>query len=62
VQSASRNVGADLLVLTKYLEENVASADLVLSSDEVTALEAGVSKRDVAGEHYTEDGVKGLNA
>ena len=59
MQSASRDVGAGFRGAYKIPQKNVASADLVLSSDEVTALEAGVSKRDVAGEHYTEDGMKG---
>lgn len=46
----------------KYLEENVAAVDVVLSPDEITALEAGVSELNVAGGRYTDEGMKGLNA
>jgi hypothetical protein len=34
----------------------------VLSPDEITALEAGVSELNVAGGRYTDEGMKGLNA
>ncbi|PFG10644.1 aldo/keto reductase [Marinobacter sp. LV10MA510-1] len=46
----------------KYLEENVAAVDVVLSPDEITALEAGVSELNVAGGRYTDEGMKGLDA
>jgi len=45
-----------------YLEENVASANLVLDPDAVQALSADIDKLEVAGERYTEEGMKGLNA
>jgi aryl-alcohol dehydrogenase-like predicted oxidoreductase len=46
----------------KYLEENVSAIDVVLSPDEITALEAGVSELSVAGGRYTDEGMKGLDA
>lgn len=46
----------------KYLEENVAAAQIGLSSDEVTKLEAAISPLKVAGNRYTAEGMKGLNA
>lgn len=46
----------------KYLEENVEAVDVVLSPDEITALEAGVSELKVAGGRYTDEGMKGLDA
>lgn len=46
----------------KYLEENLAAAEIALSSDEVTKLEAAISPLEVAGDRYTTEGMKGLNA
>ncbi|WP_390914632.1 aldo/keto reductase [Pseudosulfitobacter sp. SM2401] len=46
----------------KYLEENVAAADLTLTGDEATHLEAAIAPLDVAGARYTPEGMKGLNA
>lgn len=46
----------------KYLEENVAATQVALSSDEVTKLETAISPLEVAGERYTAEGMKGLNA
>lgn len=46
----------------KYIEENVAATDIALSSDEVLSLEASLAPLDVAGERYTQEGMKGLNA
>lgn len=46
----------------KYLEENVEAVDVVLSPDEITALEAEVSELKVAGGRYTDEGMKGLDA
>lgn len=46
----------------KYLEENIAAADIVLSLDDVNQLEDAITPLEVAGERYTEEGMKGLNA
>lgn len=46
----------------KYLEENVAAIEIALSLDELTSLEAAISPLEVAGDRYTEEGMKGLNA
>jgi len=46
----------------KYLEENVAAIEIELTSDEVASLEAAISPLEVAGDRYTEEGMKGLNA
>lgn len=46
----------------KYLEENVAAVDVVLRPDEIAALEERVSGLGVAGERYTEEGMRGLDA
>lgn len=46
----------------RYLEENTAAADIVLSSQEKDVLGAAVSRHPVAGERYTAEGMKGVNA
>ena len=46
----------------RYLEENIAAVDIVLSPDEQQALTVAVGKSPVAGERYTEEGMKGVNA
>ena len=46
----------------KYLEENIAAIDVALSPDEVVSLEDALSPLEVAGDRYTEEGMKGLNA
>lgn len=46
----------------KYLEENVAATGVTLSSGEITALEAAISPLVVAGDRYTAEGMKGLDA
>ena len=45
----------------KYLEENIAAIDVALSPDEVVSLEDALSPLEVAGDRYTEEGMKGLN-
>jgi len=45
-----------------YLEENVAAENIVMSPTEMNELTAAVDKLNVAGERYTEEGMKGLNA
>jgi len=46
----------------RYLDENVAAADIVLSARDVEALDTAVDHLPVAGARYTEEGMKGLNA
>lgn len=46
----------------KYLEENVAATEIALSSDEVANLEAAIPPLGVAGDRYTVEGMKGLDA
>ncbi len=46
----------------KYLEENTAAVDLVLSDEEVLALNAAVAPDAVAGARYTEEGMKGVES
>jgi len=46
----------------KYLEQNIASVELSLSSADVAMLDEHTAKMDIAGERYTEEGMKGLNA
>lgn len=46
----------------KYLEENVASTEVALSSGEMAAMEAAISPLVVAGDRYTAEGMKGLDA
>ncbi len=46
----------------KYLEENIAAAELELTGAEKHALSEAVGSRAVAGARYTEEGMKGVNA
>jgi aryl-alcohol dehydrogenase-like predicted oxidoreductase len=46
----------------KYLEENAAAVAVSLSEKEMTALDQAIGRLPVAGERYTEEGMKGLNA
>ena len=46
----------------QYLEENLGSADLRLTTDEIHRLEGDASAVDVRGQRYTEEGMKGVNA
>lgn len=46
----------------KYLEENIAAAQVILSQNEMNSLEAAIAQLPVAGERYTEEGMKGLDA
>ncbi len=46
----------------KYLEENAATSDTELSSEDVDALEAAIAGIPVAGARYTPEGMKGINA
>ncbi|GAA6177672.1 aldo/keto reductase [Sulfitobacter pacificus] len=46
----------------KYLEENVAASDLVLTSAEIQQLEGDLSNVEIKGQRYTEEGMKGVNA
>ncbi|MFG6177522.1 aldo/keto reductase [Halomonas sp. THAF12] len=46
----------------RYLEENVAAADLSLTPDECRRLEAATACLPVSGERYTAEGMKGVNA
>jgi len=46
----------------KYLDENMAAAQVVLSQNEINNLEQAIAELPVAGERYTEEGMKGLNA
>jgi len=46
----------------KYLEENVAAGDVILTNEECATSEASVDGLPVVGERYTAEGMKGLNA
>ena len=46
----------------KYLEENASAAEISLTDNELNELETAIAKLAVAGERYTEEGMKGLNA
>lgn len=46
----------------KYLEENVHASDITLSVQELLDLETAIGSLTVAGERYTQEGMKGLNA
>lgn len=46
----------------KYLEENAAAAGIRLSDEERTTLEHAIAGLAVAGERYTAEGMKGVNA
>lgn len=45
-----------------YLRENTAAAEINLSDADLKELEAGLALLPVAGERYTEEGMKGVNA
>ncbi len=47
---------------TRYLNENIAAAQVALSHNEMNNLEDAIAQLPVAGERYTEEGMKGLNA
>lgn len=46
----------------KYLEENIAAADITLNTEEQTTLNRAIAALDVAGDRYTAEGMKGVNA
>jgi aryl-alcohol dehydrogenase-like predicted oxidoreductase len=46
----------------KYLEENCAAASITLSADESASLERAISALPVAGDRYTAEGMKGIDA
>jgi aryl-alcohol dehydrogenase-like predicted oxidoreductase len=46
----------------KWLHENHAADDIVLSDDDVAALEAAIPRDEVAGDRYVAAGMKNLNA
>lgn len=46
----------------KYLEENAAASDIILTDAEVLRLERDLSNLQVKGQRYTDEGMKGLNA
>lgn len=46
----------------KYLEENTATTSIALNAEELGSLERAVSGLAIAGERYTDEGMKGLNA
>lgn len=45
-----------------YLEDNCATADIPLNAEEMQHLENAVARQTVAGERYTEEGMKGVEA
>jgi aryl-alcohol dehydrogenase-like predicted oxidoreductase len=47
---------------TKYLEENVAAADVVLTTAEIAQLEGDVDRSEIRGPRYTDEGMKGVDA
>lgn len=46
----------------KYLEQNVAAMDLVLTQSEVTHLEDAIASIEIKGRRYTDEGMKGVDA
>ena len=59
--------GADVVPIPgtkrrKWLRENIAADDVVLSADDVAALEAAIPRDAVAGERYVAAGMKNVNA
>ena len=46
----------------KWLQENIAADDIVLSDVDVAALEAAIPRDAVAGDRYVASGMKNLNA
>ncbi|MGQ7847571.1 aldo/keto reductase [Granulosicoccus sp. 3-233] len=45
-----------------YLEQNAAAIDVALSATDLSDLESAIADLEVAGERYTAEGMKGLNA
>ena len=45
-----------------YLEQNAAAVDVVLSREQVVELESAIAGLPIAGERYTREGMKGLDA
>lgn len=45
-----------------YLEENAAASDVALSQAQRDELETSLARLEVAGQRYTDEGMKGLNA
>lgn len=45
-----------------YLEQNAAAVEVVLSPDQMAELESSLAGLSIAGERYTSEGMKGLNA
>ncbi len=45
----------------KWLRENIAASELVLSADELASLEAAVPRDAVAGDRYHESGMRSIN-
>ncbi|MEM1301146.1 MAG: aldo/keto reductase [Pseudomonadota bacterium] len=45
-----------------YLEENIASADLKLTQEDVRELEESLSSIEIRGQRYTTEGMKGVSA
>lgn len=43
----------------RYLDENVAAADIILSSGDLRALRDAVDRPSVVSARYTEEGMKG---
>jgi aryl-alcohol dehydrogenase-like predicted oxidoreductase len=46
----------------KWLHENIAADDIVLSDDDVAALEAAIPREAVAGDRYVPAGMRNVNA
>ncbi|HUV58138.1 MAG TPA: aldo/keto reductase [Acidimicrobiales bacterium] len=58
--------GADVVPIPgtkrrKWLRENIAASEIVLSADDIAALEAAVPRGEVAGERYHAQGMKTIN-
>ncbi|ASJ70956.1 aldo/keto reductase [Granulosicoccus antarcticus] len=45
-----------------YLEENAAASDIQLPQNQLDELETSIAQLEVAGQRYTDEGMKGLNA
>ncbi len=45
-----------------YLEENAAASEIQLSPAQLTELESSIANLEVAGQRYTDEGMKGVNA
>jgi aryl-alcohol dehydrogenase-like predicted oxidoreductase len=46
----------------KWLRENIAASDIVLSDEDVAALEGAFPRDAVAGDRYVATGMRNLNA